>query len=423
MTAVGAFMAERSDKQQLRTRLAKWPSVRLRDLIREAQAGFACGQRDPLGVIQLRMNNVDTRGSFIWSDVLRVPAGAASIERFQLVRDDVVFNNTNSTELVGKSALFKGHDEPIVYSNHFTRLRTVAKVLLPDFLARWLNHQWQQGVFAAICDRWIGQSAVKAEKLLNLYFPLPPLEEQRRIASIVREQMAAVEKARTAAQARLKAIKTLPTSLLRLVFPQPDQPLCAGWRWVRLGQVADRVDYGYTAGAEVDIKAIKFLRITDIQDGKVNWDNVPGCKISNTDEYSKRLEAGDIVFARTGATTGKSYLLSDPPRSVFASYLIRVRTQRELIVPDYLFNFFQSNVYWEQISTGARGGAQAGFNATMLKALRIPLPQLEEQRRIVEMLRIKMAAMEKARAAAEEEISTVNVLPAALLRMAFAGEL
>jgi len=192
-----------------------------------------------------------------------------------------------------------------------------------------------------------------------------------------------------------------------------------GWRWVKLREVADHIDYGYTASADVEIKTPRFLRITDIQDGRVNWESVPGCAISDADEDAKRLEGGDIVFARTGATTGKSYLISNPPRSVFASYLIRVKSHREHVEPDYLFAFFQSDGYWEQISAGARGGAQPGFNATMLKSLRIPLPPVEEQRRIARVLREQMAAVEKARAAAQARLEAVKTLPASLLRQIF----
>lgn len=197
---------------------AGWRWVRLGEVIGEVQAGFACGLRDPQGIAQLRMNNLDTGGNFVWDDVLRVPHEANDMEQFLLIPGDVLFNNTNSTELVGKSALFEGYVEPMVYSNHFTRLRTVTEALLPDFLGSWLNHQWQQGIFAAICNRWIGQSAVKADKLLNLNFPLPPLAEQRRIAAVLRAQMAAVAKARAAAEEELQTINALPAAVLRRAF-------------------------------------------------------------------------------------------------------------------------------------------------------------------------------------------------------------
>src|SRR4030042_2367929 len=169
--------------------------------------------------------------------------------------------------LVGKSALFTGYKELIVFSNHFTRLRTDRLQLLPAILVAWLNLQWNHGVFANICNRWIGQSAVKSDRLLALDFPIPPLDEQKRISIILNEQIAAVDRARQAAKEKLEAMKALPSSFLQQFFPQPGQPLPEGWRWVRLGEVCGTVDYGFTASAKNQIKYLKFLRITDIQDG------------------------------------------------------------------------------------------------------------------------------------------------------------
>ena len=100
-----------------------WRWARLAEVVAEAQPGFACGQRDTNGVVQLRMNNVDTRGNFAWKDFIRVPADATTISRYRLEKGDILFNNTNSVELVGKTALFSDHPETVVYSNHFTRLR------------------------------------------------------------------------------------------------------------------------------------------------------------------------------------------------------------------------------------------------------------------------------------------------------------
>lgn len=154
-----------------------WQRARLRDVIREAQGGFASGERDDNGVIQLRMNNVTTGGQCDWSSFIRVPADSATVASYKLGPGDVLFNNTNSTDLVGKTALFEGWTEPVVFSNHFTRLRTVAELLSPGFLALWLQAQWHERFFANICNRWIGQSAVQREKLLALEMPLPPLSE------------------------------------------------------------------------------------------------------------------------------------------------------------------------------------------------------------------------------------------------------
>jgi type I restriction enzyme S subunit len=158
------------------------------------------------------------------------------------------------------------------------------------------------------------------------------------------------------------------------------------WKRVALSELAESVDYGVTASATYQPVGPKFLRITDIQDGAVNWNKVPWCEPDIRSAADSRLRIGDIVFARTGATTGKSFLIREcPTGAVFASYLIRVRLGARADAR-YVSHFFQTPDYWGQVSRGARGVAQPGVNATTLKALEIPLPSLAEQRRIAAIL-------------------------------------
>jgi len=407
---------------------SSWRWVKLGKVIREAQAGFACGLRDPQGIAQLRMNNLDTRGSFVWDDVLRVPHAANDIEQFLILPGDVLFNNTNSTELVGKSALFEGYVEPIVYSNHFTRLRTVTEALLPDFLASWLNHKWQQGVFATICNRWIGQSAVKADKLLTLDFPLPPLPEQRRIAGVLHEQMAAVEKARAAAQARLEAVKTLPAAFLRQVFPQPGQPLLPGWRWVRLGEVLQETRNGlykpdtyYGTGTRI----LKMFNIGRL-DGAWDLSRLDFIELTEKESAAYRLEEGDILFNRVNSNelVGKCAVVdSHTAGAVYESKNMRLRLDSAKACSHFAATFLNSSGGRNQIEKRLKQiVGQATVNRSDLDSLEIPLPPLAEQRRIAGVLRQQMAVVEMARTAAEEELQTINALPAALLRRAFNGE-
>jgi len=150
---------------------------------------------------------------------------------------------------------------------------------------------------------------------------------------------------------------------------------------IHLDAVCERIDYGFTASADFSVKEPRLLRITDIQEGSVDWNHVPGCRITPEDEADKRLCAGDIVFARTGATTGKCFLIEHAPRAVFASYLIRLRAT-DAILPHYLYAFFQSERYWHQIKGAVRGAAQGGVNSTTLSSLVLPLPDIAEQRLI-----------------------------------------
>ncbi len=155
-----------------------------------------------------------------------------------------------------------------------------------------------------------------------------------------------------------------------------------GWEKKKLGVIA-KASYGYTEKAYLEEIGPKFLRITDIQDNGVNWDTVPYCKISSADLVKFKLENGDIVFARTGATTGKCFLLYNPPISVFASYLIRVKVINDNLSPNFLFKYFQSNAYWSKINSGISGSTQGGFNATKLSDLDVPIPPRAIQHQIV----------------------------------------
>ena len=160
----------------------------------------------------------------------------------------------------------------------------------------------------------------------------------------------------------------------------------AGWPLVPLAEVAESIDYGFTDSANTERVGPRFLRITDIQNGAVDWNTVPFCGYEGNDLDRFGLRAGDIVFARTGATTGKSFLIRECPEpAVFASYLIRVRPGRN-VDPTFLSRFFETPAYWLQITQTSSGTAQPGVNASKLQRLKIPLPPLAEQKRIAAVL-------------------------------------
>ena len=197
---------------------AGWKWTQLGDVLASIQPGFACGKRDEKGVAQLRMNNISTDGRFNWDKIVRIPPNYTNMFKYWLEPGDVLFNNTNSVELVGKSAIFLGFHEKVVYSNHFNRLRPDTNVLDTSYLANWLLYNWIHGLFARMCNRWVGQAAVPRSKLLALKIPLPPLCEQKRIAALLKEQMAYVETVRMSAREQLDVINALPAALLRRAF-------------------------------------------------------------------------------------------------------------------------------------------------------------------------------------------------------------
>ncbi len=190
------------------------------------------------------------------------------------------------------------------------------------------------------------------------------------------------------------------------------------WAISALGELAE-INYGFTAKASFEINGPKFLRITDIQGGAVNWNEVPSCKIDEADYLKYKLKVDDIVFVRTGATTGKSFLITKCENSVAASYLIRVRPMDDRILPDFLYLFFQSAAYWDTVNAGISGSAQGGFNASKLAGLVIPLPPIPEQKRIVVILDQAFADIEQARAKTEQNLKNASELFESYLQQVF----
>jgi len=261
-------------------------------------------------------------------------------------------------------------------------------------------------------------SLVKSE-LMQINMPLPPLPEQRRIVGILDEAFAGLATAQANAEKNLQNARALFESHLNAVFTQRGP----GWVEKKLGALS-RINYGYTESASSEKVGPHFLRITDIQGNGVDWDSVPYCTIDTSAFPKYKLTDGDIVFARTGASTGKSYLVNNPPDSVFASYLIRVQLTDEKLLPQFVNLFFQTQSYWGRIRAGVSGSAQGGFNATKLGELVIPFPNSSKaQVSIAAQLSALSAETRRLTALYERKLAALGELKKSLLRQAFEGEL
>jgi len=173
----------------------------------------------------------------------------------------------------------------------------------------------------------------------------------------------------------------------------------AGWRIVRLSEVAGKPQYGWTSSARAEALGLPLLRTTDITNGPVDWAGVPRCTTDPADAARYLLRTNDIVVSRAGSV-GVSALIDQPPRAIFASYLMRLRPG-DLVLPRFLALYLASPSYWQQISDVTNGIALPNINGTKLGAVRMPLPPLEEQRRIVDILEDHLSRLDAAGAWAD----------------------
>lgn len=187
-----------------------------------------------------------------------------------------------------------------------------------------------------------------------------------------------VEKQKLIHEGKIKREKPL-TEIAEdeIPFDIPDS-----WKWVRWGSLSFSIQYGYNAPAK-GVGRIKMLRISDIQDGEVIWDKVPFCDINETEIPTYLLATNDILFARTGGTVGKTYIVKEMTEdAIYAGYLIRTRYS-DTLCPEYLYYFMQTQLYWTQLRNGTIATAQPNCNGQTLSKMILPLPPLAEQKRIV----------------------------------------
>ena len=222
------------------------------------------------------------------------------------------------------------------------------------------------------------------QKILDLAIrgKLVPQDPNDEPASVLLERIRA-EKQQLIKEGKIKApkgSKACDTSHYEKIEGPFEIP--ESWEWCRVADIANSILYGVSESAKPKGR-YKLLRITDIQGNKVDWNSVPFTNYDEEDAQKYLLNDGDILFARTGATVGKSYLVADITHdSIYASYLIRIQTSK-IVSPEYVKRFFESGYYWEQISSSSVGVGQPNVNGTSLANLLIPIPPFDEQKRIV----------------------------------------
>ena len=180
--------------------------------------------------------------------------------------------------------------------------------------------------------------------------------------------------------------KFLATGEVKCIDEEIPFEIPQGWEWERWGNISQSIQYGYNAPA-LDNGDIRMVRISDIQNNKVLWENVPFCLINTSEIETYLLKVNDILFARTGGTVGKSFLVEEVPmKAIYAGYLIRTRYS-SLLSPYYMKAFMESQLYWEQLKNGTIATAQPNCNGKTLANMLLPIPPINEQKRIVEKLR------------------------------------
>ena len=334
---------------------------------------------------------------------------------YQIRAGDFVYNRLFAWK--GSFALADANVDGCYVSNEFPVFEINNKRLEGRFIYWNFKREktWTESLGMSVGATPTSRNRLKEALFLKMLIPLPPLADQRRIVTRIEELAAQINEARTLRQQAVEEVEALISSSSESCF-QPKK----GWKTMAVGEFCEPPQYGYTESATPDPIGPRFLRITDIQGGRVDWKRVPFCKCPDPEKYL--LKPGDLVFARTGATTGKSFVIKKCPEAVFASYLIRLRV-RDMVSVDYLYHYFQSPSYWIQIADEKKGTGQPNLNGAKLEKLKVPVAPGPEQRRIVAELDALETQVDSLKRLQAETAAEIDALLPSILDRAFKGEI
>lgn len=446
-----------------------WTLAHLGDgLVVDVQPGFACGEnnRDGRGIAHLRPMNVHEEGSINLSIVKYVPVSKADQDKRLLRRGDVIFNNTNSPELVGKTAFYELPEEK-AFSNHMTRLRCQTEILDSKFCAMALHQKWREGYFRTVCSHHVSQSSVSRAVLLNIPIIVPPLPEQRRIVAKVEELLARVNAAKERLTKVKEILKRFRQAVLAaacsgrltadwryakeklcnqrnteirisrfrdsndylVVVELPDIP--EGWHWVTLQNVSEyQGGYAFKSNKFLSTGKNQALRIGNVRQGFIDLGIAP---VFVDDQYAAekegfQLKENDLLITMTGTKYKRDYgfvgLVPFSNKILFPNQRVGRLRCLSGCLPWYLYYWLQTETYRYFFFKNETGNVNQGnVGAGALKLMPVPMPPIDEQKEIVRLMESLLQFADTIEKRVVRTAKMAEKLNQAILAKAFRGEL
>lgn len=431
-----------------------WARTTLGDVALEVNPGFPSGKhsRDASGVPHLRPMNVNVRGEIDLGDVKYVRPDSYD----RLRTGDVLFNNTNSPEMVGKTAWVR-QDANWAYSNHMTRIRLGSAFMNSAWVASYLHHLFLSGYFRMCCVHHVNQASIGTGFLTEkIEVPVPPLPEQRRIVAKIEELFSQLDAGVEELKKAKAQLKRYRQSVLKAAFEgklteewrrqranrqepiakgpkrgatshEPvatgEKGLPPGWRWVRLGD-AVAVASGNTPKGLTECSGlgeIPFYRVADMN-APGNEKHMRGSAVGlSAGEVGclklKVQPVGTVIFPKRGGAiaTNKVRILSKP-----ATYDLNIMGLRPLDVPPEYVYYWLSGIKLVTLSDGSN---VPQINHKDIEPLAFPLAPPDEQRAVIEEIECRLSVVDAEEKAIEAALKQAARLRQSILKRAFEGRL
>lgn len=352
--------------------LTKYSFRAIKDFAPNLRAGFASGQSavNTVGVPHVRPMNVNEHGQFVSAGMKFISETEyEGREDYSLEAGDVLFNNTNSVELVGKTCLIKA---PLRggFSNHMTRIRVNPDLCAPSFLARMLHSAWRKGLFGERATRWVGQAGINGKSLGEFEIPLPPLEMQKEIVAEIEGYQKVIDGACTV-----------------LDNYRPHIPIHPDWPMVELREACEAILTGPFGSmlhqSDYVESGIPVINPQNIVDGLIVQNGAKQISAETRERLKEfTVRANDVIIARRGEM-GRCAVVS-PEMSGWlcgtGCFIIRLKAQCDARFACFQIASPKARTYLEERAVGV---TMKNLNQDILAAIQLPLPPLDDQQAIV----------------------------------------
>lgn len=387
-----------------------WKWVRLEDIILRVQYGLSKAMNvGGIGYPIVRMNNITYDGRLDLTDLKYITIDDKIASKYILNKGDILFNRTNSKELVGKTAVFN-RDGKFVFASYLIRAIIDPSKALPEYICAFLNSKRGKEILFDMARPAVQMANINAKELCSIHIPLAHLEEQKRIIARIEELVSRVDEAKRLRKFARKETERIMQAALYKVFSKAEEE---GWDWARLKDVGKYINGRAFKPEEWEREGLPIIRIQNLTNP-----DTPFNYYSKPVEQKYYVRDGELLISWSASLDAFIWMRGN---AILNQHIFRVEINKKLIHKEFLF-YMIKYILW-QIQEKTHGTTMKHITKGKFENLKIPLPSLEEQKKMVaylDRIRENERSLKKFQQKTEEELE--KLVPAVLDR-AFKGKL
>ena len=390
-----------------------WEWCNLEDIVCELKYGTSEKSLSVGKIAVLRMGNITNVGTIDYSNLV-YSSNNEDIKLYSLEKDDLLFNRTNSSEWVGKTAIYK-KEQPAIYAGYLIRIRPI--LIFSDYLNTVMNSSYYRNWCYNVKTDAVNQSNINAQKLSQLMIPIPPLKEQERIVVEVTKWISLINTIKNSKEDLQTTIKQAKSKILNLAIhgklvPQdpndepaiellkrinPDFTPCdnghytfdvpSGWITTNLGSIFNVVSAKRILKSDWKHSGVPFYRAREI--AKLSIYGLVDNELYISEEHYNSLKekfpvpkASDIMISAVG-TIGKCYIVKESDKFYYKDASVLCLCNDYQINAKYIYHIMRSEYMLKQMYDNSKGTTVDTITIEKAKQYILPLPPLAEQQRIV----------------------------------------